>query len=165
MTERPKYSLIEFERRWLVNIDLLPDLTALEKIIVTDKYFPDTRMRLREMINPEKVKTVYKLTKKYGKNSSNSEPLTTIYLSQGEFELFNRLDGFTLKKTLYRYPYSGSIFLIEFFSFPVTDLILAEAEALSENELYNLNLPEFISGEITTDKNYEGYSIASGLKF
>ena len=164
MNGRPKYSLIEFERRWLVNIELLPDISVLEKIQITDKYFPDTRMRLREMINIQKGDTVYKFTKKYGKISSNSEPLTTIYLSKDEFDLYNRLDGYLLKKTLYRFPYSGSIFLIEFFLFPDSDLILAEAEAQSEEELSLLNLPEFISIEVTSEKKYEGYSIASGSK-
>ncbi|MFZ1321723.1 MAG: hypothetical protein WAT71_09230 [Ignavibacteria bacterium] len=165
MIDRPKYSLIEFERRWLVNIELLPDISGLEKIQVTDKYFPDTRMRLREMTDIQKGETVYKLTKKYGKITLNSEPLTTIYLSKNEFDLYNKINGYGLKKTLYRYPYFGSIFLIEFFSFPVKDLILTEAEAQTEEKLSLLKLPDFISREITTDKNYEGYSIASGLKF
>lgn len=165
MSDKPKYSLIEFERRWLVNKDLIPDVTVLEKIQISDKYFPDTRMRLREMINIQKGETVYKLTKKYGKISTNSEPLTTIYLSQSEYDLYNRIEGYLLKKIIYRYPYSGSIFLIEFFLFPESDLILAEAEAQSEEELSLLNLPDFISKEVTNEKKYEGYSIASGLKF
>lgn len=164
LTDRPKYSLIEFERRWLVKKDMIPDISVLEKILITDKYFPDTRMRLREMTNTQKGETVYKLTKKYGKITDSSEPLTTIYLFQAEFDLLNRLDGYGLKKTLYRFPYSGNIFLIEFFSFPITDLILAEAESQSEKELSQLILPDFISKEITTDKNFEGYSIASGLR-
>lgn len=163
MTERPKYSLIEFERRWKVNKDLIPDVSGLEEIQISDKYFPDTRMRLREMTDIQKDKTVYKLTKKYGKITGNSEPLTTIYLSKDEFDLFNRMDGYSLKKTLYRYPYFGINFLIEFFIFPVSDLILAEAEASTDNELSNLKLPEFISSEVTPDKKYEGYSIASVL--
>ncbi|MBS1516706.1 MAG: hypothetical protein JSS91_01320 [Bacteroidetes bacterium] len=162
MTDRPKYSLTEFERRWLVEKKLLPDLSELEETIITDKYFPGTRTRLREMIRSISGEKIFKLTKKYGKVSGMSEPLTTIYLSEEEYSLFNSNEGYILKKSFYRYPYSGTGFLIEIFKIPETEFILAEAEASSEEELTKLVLPDFISEEVTQDKRYEGYSIASG---
>ncbi|MBK8983896.1 MAG: hypothetical protein IPM38_16650 [Ignavibacteria bacterium] len=162
MNVRPKYSLIEFERRWIVRKEMIPDLSELERIEIYDKYFPDTRMRLRKMVNTLTNITDYKLTKKYGKTSAVSEPLTTIYLSETEYFLFSRQDGFELRKTIFRYPFSGNIFLLEFFRYPELNIILAEAESSSEKELSRLAIPDFTEREVTSEKMYEGYSIAAG---
>lgn len=159
--DKPKYSLIEIEKRWLVNKDLLPDISELKKIEITDKYFPDTRIRLRKMFDTSSSDAKYKLTKKYGKISSNSEPLTTLYLSESEYNLYNKLDGNILIKNIYLYPFSGKRFLIEIFIKPEVEFILLEVEAVSEDELSKLNIPDFIFEDVTNKSQYEGYSIAN----
>ncbi len=159
-TAIPKYSLLEIEKKWTVNKEKLPDISKLRKIEVTDKYFPGTRTRLRQMIDTHSNEIVYKLTKKYGKITSQCEPLTTLYLSRDEFDMFNKLDGFVLIKKIYRYPYSGKDFLIEIFIKPEVDFILLETEAKSEKEINELQIPGFVIKEVTNEKEYEGYTIA-----
>jgi len=161
MDLNPKYSLIEIERKWIVNKDKLPDISKLKKIEVTDKYFPNTRTRLRRMLDTETKEVKFKLTKKYGKITPQSEPLTTLYLSEYEYELFNEQKGYNLIKNTYQFPFSGNIFLIEFFIKPEVDFILMEVEVLSEKLINKLKVPDFVIKEVTNEKEYEGYAIAS----
>lgn len=161
MQSNPKYSLLEIEKKWIIDKDNLPDISTLQLIEVTDKYFPVTRIRLRKMFYNESNETKYKLTKKYGKISTQSEPLTTLYLSEFEYNLFNLLEGFVLIKNIYQYPFSGKIFLIELFKIPAVNFILLEAEASSEEEIDSQKIPGFVIKEVTNEKEYEGYEIAS----
>ncbi|MDZ4713652.1 MAG: hypothetical protein SGI89_15195 [bacterium] len=88
----------------------MPELYKLILIEVTDKYFLGTRTRLRRMENTDTHEIQYKLTKKYGKISPQSEPLTTLYLTESEFNFYNCLNGSILIKKIYRYPFESKIF-------------------------------------------------------
>jgi len=156
----PKYSLLEIERKWTVNKDKLPDISKLKLIEITDKYFPGTRTRLRRMFDTETKDVKYKLTKKYGKITQQTEPLTTLYLSEFEYDLFNKLEGYVLIKSLYQYPYNGNVFLLELFIKPEVGFILMEVEASSEKIINELEVPDFVIYDVTNVKEYEGYSIA-----
>jgi CYTH domain-containing protein len=157
----PKYSLLEIEKKWTINKDKLHELSNCKLIQITDKYFPDTRTRLRKMVDTETGDIKYKLTKKYGKISSQCEPLTTLYLSENEFNLFNELQGYILIKDIYRYTFSDTTFLVEFFIKPKVDFILLEVEAKTEIEINELIVPDFAETDVTNIKEYEGYSIAA----
>lgn len=157
----PKYSLLEIEKKWTVNREKLPDLSHCKLIEISDKYFPDTRTRLRKMFDTETKDSVYKLTKKYGKISSQSEPITTLYLTENEFNLFNQIQGNILAKKVYRYDFSGITFLVEFFIKPEVDFVILEAEAKTEKEIDNLIIPDFAETDVTNVVSYEGYSITA----
>ena len=108
-----KYSREEIERRWLLNSQSLPNLTELEMWEVTDKYFEETRLRLRRMYSPKTRKEVYKLCKKYGKTSDISEPITNLYLTNAEHTLIDQIPGIELRKRKYEYPHYGVLFSVE----------------------------------------------------
>lgn len=161
MNQKPKYSSLEIERKWTVSKELLPDISKLNRIRVTDKYYPGTRTRLRKIEYTQNDEVKYKLTKKYGKITPQAEPLTTLYLSKFEYDLFNKNEGYLLIKDLHQYPYCGNNFLIEFFIKPKVDFILLEVEAATEMIINELKVPEFAIRDVTNEKNYEGYSIAA----
>jgi len=161
MNSNPKYSLLEIEKKWTVNKDKLSDLSNLKRIEVTDKYFPGTRTRLRKMFDTETKETKYKLTKKYGKITQQTESLTTLYLSKFEYDFFNQQAGYILIKNIHQFPFSGNIFLIEGFIKPEVDFILMEVEASSEKIINELEVPDFVINDVTNEKGYEGYNIAS----
>lgn len=158
---KPKYSLIEIEMRWLVDKSKLPDISSLKRIEVTDKYFSETRTRLRSMIDTSTNEVIFKLTKKYGKISPYSEPITTLYLSEYEYDLYNKMDGNILRKNIYHYYFKEKKFLIEIFTEPAVDFVLLEAEESSEEALHQLPVPEFVIRDVTAEKKFEGYSISN----
>ncbi|GEM_PF-5094268 len=101
--------------------------------------------------------TIFKLGKKYGKLSSLSEPITTLYLTEEEHESFSGLPGYSAKKT--RYEISGGS--LDLYQGPNSGFMLFELEF--ENELIAKEYvpPEFVLDEITNDGNYSGFSLAS----
>ncbi|MCB0826949.1 MAG: hypothetical protein KDC26_12235 [Armatimonadetes bacterium] len=108
MSQPPKYSLPEIERRWLVDKSQLPDLTGLLITHILDLYIDNTRMRLRKMTAEDGTIT-YKLCKKYGNTGVYSEPITNIYLTKEEYETFQHLIGRWVEKNRYRLPQGGSL--------------------------------------------------------
>lgn len=66
--ERPKYSLLEIERRWLVDLARVGSLVGLPFKRLEDAYWPGTRLRLRQVIDPD-GRTAYKFGIKYGKSA------------------------------------------------------------------------------------------------
>jgi hypothetical protein len=63
MTETPKYSRLEIERRWLVDASAV-DLANAEVCEIDDLYIANSHLRLRKISAPDVV--VFKLCKKYG---------------------------------------------------------------------------------------------------
>ena len=91
----PKYSILEIERRWRVDGAVLETLEGEPVRRITDKYLSGTRMRLRVISGSD---TVYKLCKKYGPLSRFSQPITNLYLSKEEYDIFNTLSGKVVQK-------------------------------------------------------------------
>ncbi|MEZ5162295.1 MAG: hypothetical protein R2688_00810 [Fimbriimonadaceae bacterium] len=108
MSQSPKYSLPEIERRWLVDESQLPDLNVLPVTHILDLYIDNTRMRLRKMTAQDGT-TTYKLCKKYGPSGPYSEPITNIYLTKEEYETFQHLSGRWVEKNRYKLPEGGSL--------------------------------------------------------
>lgn len=155
MTDRPKYSLPEIERRWLVDSSNLPDLVSLPKTTIKDKYLNNTRLRLRAMHGENGSQ--YKLGKKYGDMRGYSESITNIYLSGGEYEVLNNAAGLEVTKS--RYHFAGGSLDI----YPDTDrIILFSVEFSSEAAAASYQPPNFVGEEVTHDPRFTGLALASG---
>ena len=97
MQSIPKYSILEIERRWLVNPNKIGNLEQEPFRKIEDLYITGTRLRLR-LVEDKYGKIIYKLGKKYGKHSKIVEPITTLYLSPSEYEALSILPGKKAKK-------------------------------------------------------------------
>lgn len=151
----PKYSLIERERRWLVDQRQRPDLGNLDYVLIEDRYITDTRMRLRRMTDSKTGNSVLKLTKKYECPDPLARPIVAAYLTEQEFEVFAKLDARSLAKK--RYRVEG--FSIDQFVGELDGLELVEIERSNEQMLLDLHPPIWAATEVSADPRYQGGSL------
>jgi len=156
MTDLPRYSQLEIERRWLVDKSLLPDLSSLPLRLITDRYLDHSRLRLRKIEKADQVE--YKLYKKYGKTSEISEPITNLYLSAEEYAMLSALPGRTLVRQRFTYLFQGVAFSINVVV-GKPGPVIAEAEFSSETEASECDPPPFCTEEISSQIEYEGVSL------
>ena len=156
----PKYSLLEIEKRMLVDPSLLPDLSGLESRLIEDRYFEFGRMRLRKISQAHSSVIVYKLCKKYGKINRLEEPITNLYLSEAEYAALLSLPGNDLVKRRYRYEFQGEIFSIDKHAGALAGLYLLEKESETGDVLRSICFPPFAVIEVTEDVRYNGDSLA-----
>ena len=153
-----KYACLEIESRYLLR--QIPDdlRDNPQGWIITDRYLPNTRLRLRHMQSLSGEEHIYKLTQKYRSESQNvyETIITNIYLTEAEFNHFETLEAKTLKKK--RYPYSLPNFSlsIDVFEGRHQDLILAEMEMEKKADVDELALPSFILKDVTDDPFFTG---------
>jgi CYTH domain-containing protein len=153
-----KYACLETERRFLLkNIpdDLLEDTNAW---LITDRYFPKTRLRLRHMTSVSGNETIYKLTQKYRSDTQNAyeTTITNLYLTEEEYNHLESLEGKTIKKKRYPYGVQNHNFSIDVFEGRHQGLILAEMEFDGQSELSEFALPLFALKEVTDDPFFTG---------
>lgn len=160
MEKMPKYSKLEHEKKWLLKKKSLPSLEALDKTKIVDKYFPETKIRLRKMTNLKSGENVYKLCKKYGKLTNTSEPITNIYLNESEYLLLNNLPGYILTKNRYGYPFHDKLYSIDEFTRSMEPFYLLELEIGDGESFEDVELPEFIERDVTEEEGFSGYSLA-----
>jgi CYTH domain-containing protein len=157
MTYAHKYARIESERKFLLNS--LPsnfDINRPYKLF-EDTYFPRTRLRLRKVTDEKGDLIEHKLTQKYREENQPSFEtiITNIYLNENEISLMSKLSGNKIVKKRYSYLYNGSGFGIEIFEGKLQGLLLAEIEAGFQT-LFSIDLPKFISEDVTNDSFFEG---------
>ena len=91
-----KYAVVERERRFLV-ADVPSGVVATKTI--TDRYVDGTRLRLREVADPDGT-TVRKLTQKVRRSDGPAEvACTNMYLNDVECDSHERASGRILHKT------------------------------------------------------------------
>ena len=88
---------VEIERRWLVDLEQLGELTRYARREIEDLYISDSRLRLRKVCGPADDVT-FKLGKKYGKRTPLSEPITNLYLTEHEYGQLSSLPGSRTRK-------------------------------------------------------------------
>ncbi len=159
MWSQHKYGRIERERRFLV--DQFPSADTERVRHVRDRYIEGTRLRLRHQIDENRPIT-FKLTQKVLKPGSGAQQgsITTIYLSEEEFRVFEQLPAKQLNKTRYSVPPFG----IDVFEDTLQGLVLAEAEFESALDANALELPSFIVHEVSTDVRFTGGRLASASR-
>jgi len=155
MTQIPKYSKLELERRWLLNFERLPEFPDEQATHIKDKYLKDSLIRLRVMTAAERV--VYKLCKKYPAVKGVFQPVTNIYLTATEFALFNELDGKVVEKL--RYPLAEGSLDVYTQAKQKHYIYEVEFESIAAANAYVA--PEFALEEITGQAKFRGIDFAS----
>jgi CYTH domain-containing protein len=153
MTELPKYSHLEIERRWLVDLSAI-DLARAPFREIDDLYIADSRLRLRRMSGPSEV--IFKLGKKYGKQTALSEPITNLYLTENEYRRLADLPGHHTRKRRYSLPLGSLDVYVE----PNKDFAVFEVEFNDELAANQFELPPFVTREITNESGFSGVSLA-----
>lgn len=151
----PKYTMMEFERRWLVGREALGSIQIHREQTITDKYLLGTRMRLRR-VETSSGDVSYKLCKKYGKISRFAEPIVNTYLSEAEFELLNQLPGASITK-FRKYVADGAI---DVFGRRSDTLAIFEVEFESEAAAECYVPPRFVLEEVTDVHRFSGAVLA-----
>jgi len=158
-----KYSCLEVERRYLLN--KIPDglLGDPNGWLITDRYFPNTRLRLRHLKSLSGDEHIYKFTQKYRSETQNAYEtiITNMYLTEAEYNHFEALEAKVLKKK--RYPYSLPSFSlsIDVFEGRHQGLILAEMEVEKKAGVDELALPSFVLKEVTEDPFFTGGNLVT----
>jgi len=155
MPVRPKYSLPEFERRWLV-----PDPNRVPGPLVgprqvEDRYLVGTRLRLRRVTDAQ-GRVSAKLGKKYGAEAGAFESIVNIYLDMAEYARLAELPAYRSRKR--RYSLEGGS--LDVYVQPRADLCIFEIELASAAEIRRYRPPSFVGREITGDSRYSGFAIA-----
>ena len=158
-----KYACLETERRYLLkNIpdDLLENTNGW---LITDRYFPNTRLRLRHMKSISGNELIYKLTQKYRSETQNAyeTTITNLYLTEEEYNHLESIEGKVIKKKRYPYSVQNHNFSIDVFEGRHQGLILAEMEFEGQTELGEFALPLFALKEVTDDPFFTGGNLVT----
>jgi len=153
-----KYARLETERRYLLTT-IPEDLPATANgWLVTDRYFPNTRLRLRHMKSIDENENIYKLTQKYRSGTQNAyeTTITNIYLTETEYNFLKPLEAKMIRKRRYPYSAQNHNFSIDVFEGLHQGLILAEMEFEQKAEVDEFLLPSFVFKEVTEDLFFSG---------
>ena len=152
-----KYALVEVERRWLVEPATVGDLAEVPYRLIEDLYVSGSRLRLRKITEPGGT-MLFKFGKKYGKRSVLSEPITNLYLTEGEYLRLAGLVGIAASKRRYTIE-DGSL---DVYQRADSQLMIFEREFDDEAAAQRYRPPVFVTREITGDPAFSGHSLASG---
>ena len=152
----PKYSKLEFERKWLVPATYVELLEGSPHFLIEDLYLSCGRLRLRSMTDSETGEKTFKLCKKYGAISKNSEPIVNIYLTEYEYCGLGKLAGAVIKKKGYKRLFEEQKFSMDAFQGALRGLILCEIEANSEVALMKIVKPPIAIVEVTERAEFNG---------
>ncbi|HKR36264.1 MAG TPA: hypothetical protein VJT10_15590 [Steroidobacteraceae bacterium] len=153
MTEPPKYSLMEIERRWLVDLSAV-DLRSTPFREIDDLYIEGSRLRLRSISGSNEL--TFKLCKKYGKRTALSEPITNLYLTDEEYRRLAVLPGHRTRKR----RYSLQVGSLDVYVEPNQGLAVLEVEFADERSAKEFAPPHFATREITGEAEFSGASLA-----
>lgn len=153
---RGKYSLVERERRFLVDAATMPTLDPATARLIEDRYLPGTELRLRRVTAPGAA-PIFKLGKKYSGTALSTRPMTNIYLDVAEYEMLAALPAATLTK---RRHDAGGGFVIDVFEDALAGLVLAEVAADDDAALGAVTVPAWCAREVTDDPAYAGGTLA-----
>jgi CYTH domain-containing protein len=153
-----KYACLEVECRYLLK--RVPEnlLAHPPGWLITDQYFPNTRLRLRHMESGTGKENIYKLTQKYRAETQNAyeTTVTNTYLTEAEYHYFASLEVKSLLKRRSPLIVNGRFFSLDVFEGRHQGLILAEIELESRREAEALALPSFAFKDVTDDPFFTG---------
>jgi CYTH domain-containing protein len=155
MSDLPKYSHVEIERRWLADLSQIGDLSGYVRREIDDLYISGSRLRLRRVSGPGDEIT-FKLGKKYGKRTPLSEPTTNLYLTEDEYRQLSSLPGSRTRKQRYALGEGGLDVYLE----PCAGLAVFEVEFPNERAAHEYQPPSFATREITAESAFAGVSVA-----
>lgn len=158
-----KYACLEVEYRYLLNKVPEDLLDNPQGWLITDRYFPNTRLRLRQMKSLSRNEDIYKLTQKYRSETQNAyeTTITNIYLTEAEYNLLESLAAKILKKTRYPYTTQNYSLSIDVFEGRHQGLILAEMQLEKKAEAGAFVLPSFVLKDVTDDPFFTGGNLVT----
>jgi len=154
--EQPKYSLMETERRFLVEQGQLPNVSGVEYSQIVDRYLIGTQLRLRKVTGSKSSKTIHKLCKKYPGASALSQPIVNTYLDSREYAVFASLAANLIVKSRYRLDYAGEMFSLDVFHEDLEGLVMCEVESSDLDRVGQVQLPPWVGVEVTNDIRFSG---------
>ena len=158
-----KYACLEVECRYLLK--KIPEglLDSLKGWLITDRYFPRTRLRLRHMQALSGDEHIYKLTQKYRSEAQNAyeATITNMYLTEAEYNHFEALEAKILKKKRHPYVLSNLSLSIDIFEGRHQGLILAEREVEKKEEASESTPPSFLLKDVTNDPFFTGGNLVA----
>lgn len=157
MTLFTKYARIENERRFLLP-SMEEEIYTLPKRVILDHYIVGTNLRLRLVDNEDSK--IYKLTKKF-QLSPGREQITTIYLSQEEYELLSKLQAIVVRKPRFIMQYKDLIIGIDVYENEKDKLWLAEIEFETTEDMNNFKMPIPYQIEVTDKEEFSGFVLAT----
>ena len=158
---QPKYSRMEFERRWLVlpgPLELVNPRPFSRRF--RDRYLECGRLRLRAIEESDVQPTRYRLTKKYLGESLEAQAIVSVFLSVSEYEALLALPGHDLVKTRRYVEAGGLLFSVDLFESRHAGLVLCEVETESAEELARVVPPPYALREVTQESAYTGGALA-----
>lgn len=158
-----KYARLEVECRYLLN--KVPDalLNRPEGWLITDRYIPNTRLRLRRMVSLSGDEQIYKLTQKYRSETQNAyeTTITNLYLTKAEYDHLETLEARILEKKRYPYMVQNHSLSIDVFEGRHQGLILAEMELENQAEVSESGLASCGLKDVTNDPFFAGGNLAT----
>jgi CYTH domain-containing protein len=158
-----KYERTERERRYLLR-ELPPGLkTSDPHAQITDNYITNTRLRLRKSRWPATNEWTLKLTQKYAPEPPDFSRtlITSIYLSEEEYEVLSVFEGNELRKNRHPYEHEGRKYCVDVFLGDLRGLILAETDFDTDEEMDAFTLPPFAFMDVTNDELFTGGSLVN----
>lgn len=144
--------MLEFERMFLAK--KLPDgLETCKNKEVLDIYLPHDAKHpvLRVRKNGDK----YEMTKKEVVSKGVFKE-QTIILTQEEFNALEKIQGKSVHKIRYFYPYNNRTLEIGVFQGALKGLVLIDVEFVSEEDMENFTMPNFFLTEVKNKKFLAG---------
>ena len=148
-----KYAAVERERRWLCAG--LPDLSVVRAEAIEDLYVEGSRLRLRRATPVGGGAAILRLSKK-ADLAPERRLITTLYLTEAEYALFEDLPGRVLRKTRHYYAAGDVTLSVDRFEGALAGLFLAEAEFADDAAMAAFPQPAFAVREVTDDPRYTG---------
>lgn len=155
-----QYARTERERRFLLRT-FPPGVHVLRSRRITDRYIEGTYLRLREQKYDDGLIS-FKLTQKLPERGSGAKQglITSMNLTQSEFEVLSRLPAKQFSKTRYSVQSCG----IDVFEDTLQGLILAEAEFDSPSEAEGFVSPDYVVCEVSQDDRFTGGRLACATR-
>jgi CYTH domain-containing protein len=131
--------------------------------LITDRYFPNSRLRLRHMRSVSGNEDVYKLTQKYRSETQSAyeTTITNMYLTEAEYRLLEPLEARILEKRRYPHTIQNHSLSIDVFEGRHRGLILAEMEFENKAEVDAFVLPSLLLKDVTADPFFTGGNLAA----
>jgi CYTH domain-containing protein len=156
-----KYSLLERERRYLLQ-DLPAGLSRSDHHLqITDNYLTGTRLRLRKVRDPRTNKWTVKFAQKFAPKPSDLSRtvITNIYLSAQEAEVLSVFEANEIRKNRYFFEWEGRRFSVDIFLGDLFGLVLAEVSFETDEELDSFTKPSFALADVTNQEIFTGGSL------
>jgi CYTH domain-containing protein len=158
-----RYARFELERRFLVG-QLPAGIHEGGGWRIRDRYIKNTQLRLRRMEPLQGGEAIFKLGQKIVPSPPDFSrmTITNMYVSGGEYGVLARLPALDLHKVRYRFEHGDHLFSVDVFDAHLAGLVLAEIgfDTLEEMDC-PLDLPPWLSGEVSNDIRFTGGALAS----